>query len=261
MPLYFSTGSQSLDKLIRHFISGRIYLVYGQTGTGKTTFACYSPIVSMLKSFAQEGAIPENARFFVFHCGRGFIRERLYQIADLHGVKRELVHTHVSEFYVRDFDTLFRYITTGLPSLISSKGYTPFLISIDEYQEMWKYGWDRIVTKHLPKWWGKRSAMFSSLLNELAHLVRKHLCIATFSGREKVPMMEKGFVTWRNEVYAPKHMTYTPDVVVKFSPTNKGDDIIRATLVKHRVGEIGKSCLFRLAETGIRDTWETLKKK
>jgi RecA/RadA recombinase len=83
-----SWGVEELDRLTGAGIISRcLYLLYGETGVGKTTLSTYHPICrSALKLKETLGEIPEKVRWIVMDGDGGFDLDRLRQIVEANGL-------------------------------------------------------------------------------------------------------------------------------------------------------------------------------
>jgi RecA/RadA recombinase len=83
-----SWGVEELDRLTGAGIISRcLYLLYGETGVGKTTLSTYQPICrSALKLKETLGEIPEKVRWIVMDGDGGFDLDRLRQIVEANGL-------------------------------------------------------------------------------------------------------------------------------------------------------------------------------
>mgnify|MGYP000288810421 CR=1 FL=1 len=126
-----SWGVKSLDDLTGGIQSGFITLVYGPTGSGKTTLSTYIPICRIAKDLVERlGELPEEARFIVMSTDAGYSEERARQIWDLNGLDAGEVERHVVYVEFTEFSEQHDYIKK-LEKTIAEEGWKPVLLTLD----------------------------------------------------------------------------------------------------------------------------------
>jgi len=127
----YSWGVKSLDDLTGGIQSGFITLIYGPTGSGKTTLSTYIPTCRIAKSLIEKfGEMPEDAKFIVMSTDAGYSEERAYQIFDLNGLDGRVIENHIEYVEFTEFSEQHDYIKK-LEKTIAENGWKPVLLTLD----------------------------------------------------------------------------------------------------------------------------------
>jgi RecA/RadA recombinase len=134
-----SWGIDSLDNTIGKIKPEIITLVYGNTGSGKTTLSVYYPAARIFKTFLENDMLDDNHKIIIVDTEEGVDFQRFKQVLENNGLNADkILKEFVIYKYVDTFEDQHTYIVHRIKSLIDEKGVKPLMISVDSLTSIYR---------------------------------------------------------------------------------------------------------------------------
>ena len=250
----YSWGVKGLDELTGGIQSGFITLVYGPTGSGKTTLSTYIPVCRIAKDLIEKlGELPEEARFIVMSTDAGYSEERARQIWNLNGLDAEEVERHVVYVEFTEFHEQHDYIK-NLEKTIEEKGWKPLLLTLDPAVAIYRGQILRTDLKHRASVIGLLTGKLDLQISILRRLAVIHDCPCFVTSWPPSPIGEAmGGSPPETPVIGGRQMGYLSKIIMELSIPSEGLPDREVLLVKHRSRPVGGKVKFKLCDEGIRE--------
>lgn len=268
----YSCGVPELDS----FGGGALYhttmmMIYGYPGSGKTTLACYCPILSISKSIIEErGSIPDDTVFVVVDCDGGFDHDRFAQIMSSNGLDPDAILQHLMYYQPTDFDDQHRLITKQIQDDIRGKDVR--LIAVDAITYIYRGIVMRTAAEYRLSTIGGYTAKLDLQLATIRKLAVENDSVAVITSWPISPvgiamreqqirgMVEKGVDRSEAEMLVPRPEApviggrlfgYLPKIIIELRIL--GGPYREAVLVKHRSQPSGRTARFKLTDKGVEE--------
>jgi len=250
----YSWGVKPLDELTGGIQSGFITLIYGPTGSGKTTLSTYIPTCRIAKGLVEKfGEIPEEARFIVMSTDAGYSEERARQIWEANGLDAGKVERHVEYVEFTEFSEQHDYIKS-LEKTIEKNGWKPVLLSLDPAVAIYRGQILRTDLKHRASVIGILTGKLDLQMSILRRLAVIHDCPCFVTSWPPSPIGEAmGGAPPETPVIGGRQMGYLSKIILELSIPTEGLPDREVLLVKHRSKPVGGKAKFKLCDEGIRE--------
>jgi RecA/RadA recombinase len=263
---WVSTGVKCLDELFGGYPKRAVSLFWGDTGSCKTTMACYIPIV---RTFDIKN---ERQRFIVIDAEGGFDWDRLIQILEANNLPVDKVLERIVVYEPTTFTQQQGYLEclmdddkSGVAGEISKNEWQPSLIALDSAVWLAKIELGKVPRNLRPAATGDYVNDIGIQVMMLRKLAKTYNCIATVTSWDTSAMGESlggssefPFLGGRNLAFIPKLnvQLINPESEIDCEELEKYEnwqDIRVASLWKHRCKGRLRMTFFRVTDKGIED--------
>lgn len=253
----YSWGIKELDE-VTGGIQSTLNMLYGETGSGKTTLAAYVPISRIVTELKNTiGEIPEKGRFFVIDGDGGFDFERATQIWESQGLNSDEIKTHLFHKEITGFDEQHKFVTKELANLIEENEWKPLLFTFDPMTAVYRGIILRTDMRFRGVAIGSYTGRLDLQLGTLRHLAVTYDCPCIVTTWPGSPIrIGKEAVEGEFPFIGGRQFGFLPKLIVEISIPKHGLSFRKAYLYKARGLPVGKSCHFKLSDVGIETCTE-----
>jgi len=248
----YTTFDEALDSLFGGYLEGHILHVYGEAKVGKTTLACYLPIVSALKANLTRIKSGERLKCVVLCADRGFDVNRLKQIAQCHEVDVDAVNKALRYYDVGSFEQQHELITKRLQQTFDDKDERPLVIAVDPMTSHYRAIFFQTPPEKRLSVALKYIGLMEVQLQSLLSMARRYNCVVAVTNWLKSSLRDEAEANWTREFGGGKAFQYYPHCSLKLQAVPGYRRLVRITVSAHRFRPAGESMEFELWDGGLR---------
>jgi len=249
----YTTFCKSLDELFGGYRIRRLFHVYGDAKTGKTTLSFYLPSISIYKTH-RDDLKTRGGKFFVLICtDGGYEEERHAELAEIYEVSWKELEDKILVYEPLTLEDQTRVITVDLRNKIALGEIKPKLITLDTATILYREKWRDIPKDRILETARRYKPQLSAQMQDLLRFARyRHaISIATNIRRAFLGFSEEERARVY-DFYGGWEFAYLPYCCLRLQRIEKYGDIIEVTRVYHRTSS-SKVINVRLTEKGFED--------
>jgi len=243
---------EKLSEIGFEYFIGEIHLFYGYAGVGKTTFACYIPIVLLHKWLKENHMLSENTRYVVINTDNSFHFKDLERIARANGLNFDEIVNHIWLEKAQTFERMIDKLNVVFKAIRNNERDVK-LIAVDKIND--PYYFAIMEEKDRGQIYAVSREAYGSIefmLRRLGSFADRYEILVTLSARKKKEKKDKPFKYWYQKIYAGYSIQYAPSVAVELDSINNTGSKVRFRVVKNRHCKIGGEVVVEFTEFGFK---------